>query len=268
MIPRQLIVNADDFGASLAVNDAVVSAFQTGILRFASLMVDGPAAADAAAQAQANPGLGVGVHLVLCAEAPAAWGLRLLWDREERRRLEDSLSGQLERFLAWGLKPSHVDSHMNVHVHPAVFPILVRVAKRFGVSRLRWPGGELPASLGYQAEAGGAAAPAILPQLAVSAAYWALGLALKGSARDLELTRSFGMLHSGMMTEDYLLWLLRRLPEGRTEIYFHPTTEPGSEMSGRPTRTHRTVTELRSLLSPRVRQAIREAGIELLSARP
>ena len=39
-----------DFGASVQVNEAVISAFKEGILRFASLMVAGPAVEDAVAK--------------------------------------------------------------------------------------------------------------------------------------------------------------------------------------------------------------------------
>ncbi|WP_226859322.1 ChbG/HpnK family deacetylase, partial [Acidithiobacillus albertensis] len=41
---RRLVVNADDFGLDLAVNEAVESAYQKGVLTTASLMVGAPAA--------------------------------------------------------------------------------------------------------------------------------------------------------------------------------------------------------------------------------
>src|SRR4051794_34141552 len=62
---RTLIVTADDFGASLAVNDAVEQAHRQGILTSASLMVAAPAAGDAVARARRLPALKVGLHLVL-----------------------------------------------------------------------------------------------------------------------------------------------------------------------------------------------------------
>src|SRR5262245_41214934 len=62
--PRRLIVNADDFGVSEAVNEAVIRAFTTGVLTSCSLMVTGAAFEHAVALAQAHPGLAVGIHLV------------------------------------------------------------------------------------------------------------------------------------------------------------------------------------------------------------
>ena len=262
MNARRLITTADDFGASVEVNEAVISAFQEGILRFASLMVAGPAAEDAVKKSKAHPGMGVGIHLVLTKGRPALWGLRLLHDREERRRLEGLIRGQIERFLDFGLKPTHLDSHFNAHVHPAVFPVLARLAGSFKIPRIRWPAGELGPCLAYDWKTRRLAS--LLPQIALCGAYGALGLAQRRLMQGLSVIRAFGMLHSGMMTEDYVEWLIRRLPEGTTEIYFHPSSESGSQVQGHPTPTHATVTELQTLKSPRVRQALQEERIELV----
>ena len=67
---RRLIVNADDFGRSSSINQAVVRAHRDGILTTASLMVNEPAFAEAVALAKENPRLGVGLHLtLLCGHA-------------------------------------------------------------------------------------------------------------------------------------------------------------------------------------------------------
>src|SRR6266581_9597373 len=67
---RRLIVTADDFGAEIAINEAVEAAARDGILTCASLMVGAPAAADAVARARRLPGLRVGLHLVLIDGSP------------------------------------------------------------------------------------------------------------------------------------------------------------------------------------------------------
>ena len=67
---RYLIVTADDFGAALAVNEAVEIAHTQGILTAASLMVGGEAADDAVERARRLPGLGVGLHVVLADGRP------------------------------------------------------------------------------------------------------------------------------------------------------------------------------------------------------
>ena len=72
---RRVIVNGDDFGASLGINRGIVEAHERGVLTSASLMVDGPAAPDAVARARANPALSVGLHLELdCSDPGRAAG--------------------------------------------------------------------------------------------------------------------------------------------------------------------------------------------------
>ena len=62
---RRLIVNADDFGRSSSINEAVIRAHREGILTSASLMVNEPAFDEAVKLARENPKLGVGLHLTL-----------------------------------------------------------------------------------------------------------------------------------------------------------------------------------------------------------
>src|SRR5580693_1252432 len=62
---RRLIVNADDFGLSHSVNEAVIRAHCEGILTSASLMVNEPGFDEAVKLAKENPKLGVGLHLTL-----------------------------------------------------------------------------------------------------------------------------------------------------------------------------------------------------------
>ena len=61
----RVVVNADDFGASPAVNAAVVRAHREGVLTTASLMVTGAAFDEAVQLARATPTLAVGLHLAL-----------------------------------------------------------------------------------------------------------------------------------------------------------------------------------------------------------
>ena len=69
-LPRQLVVNADDFGISRGVNRGIVEAHRQGIVTSASLMPNLPSAEDALTRATTFPGLGLGLHLTLTAGAP------------------------------------------------------------------------------------------------------------------------------------------------------------------------------------------------------
>ncbi|MFI5360462.1 MAG: ChbG/HpnK family deacetylase [Elusimicrobiota bacterium] len=261
MSSKFLIVNADDFGYSPEVNAAVLRAHREGILRFASLMVLRPAAAEAAALAKDAPGLGVGLHLELCADEPEKAGLRYFFDAKARAGVEGEIRRQIEALLELGIKPTHADGHINIHIHPVIFPVLCRLAREYGIARVRVPGGELGPLLDYPA------LEPILPRIAAAGVLGGMGNWVRGSAHGLQVPRTWGHLRSGLMSEDYVVWLLSRLPEGVTEIYFHPSADPATLLTGNsPQPSHQSYSELLTLLSPRVRAALEASGAELASA--
>ncbi|MDD5305294.1 MAG: ChbG/HpnK family deacetylase [Elusimicrobia bacterium] len=255
---RRLIATADDFGDTPGVNAAVLKAYREGILRFASLMVLRPAAAEASAIARDNPGLGVGLHLELCADSPEKAGARYFFSPGARAGLDGEIRAQIEALLKLGVKPTHLDGHINVHVHPVVFPAVCRLAREYGIPRVRLPAEEWEALKGFPgAESPGAAL--------LAGVFGAMGAWVGGAAEGLERPRSWGLLRSGLMKEDYALWLIGRLPEGTTEMYFHPTTDPALRATDAPAPSHQSTTELETLLSPKVRRALEERGVELVS---
>ena len=258
---KHLIITADDFGASADVNRAVIEAYQKGILRYASLLVDAPAAQEAADLAKQYPGLGVGLHLDLCpgeSPNPTLWGLRYFFSLKWRRRLTREIERQIKKFISYGLKPTHADGHINIHVHPVIFPTLAKVCRDYGISRIRLPSGEATLCAKYEQR--------IYPQnLTHFLIFFMLGkyLRKKTPAGIVIPEQCFGLLRSGLMKEDYLLWLLERLPEGTTEIYFHPSLDPQSVVMDHPTPTHQTINEFKTLISPRVREIVEKMGIVL-----
>ena len=144
-IARRLIVNADDFGLSPSVNQAVVTAHRDGILTTASLMVNEPGFEEAIALAKQNPRLGVGLHLALShghaallpgeipglvnergefSNRPVSTGLRYFVRRDLREELRREIKAQFEKFKATGLPLDHVNGHLHFHFHPRVFSML------------------------------------------------------------------------------------------------------------------------------------------------
>src|SRR5205807_2188326 len=74
----------------------------------------------------------------------------------------------------------------------------------------------------------------------------------------------FGLAWSGGMVENRILRLLPNLPDGASEIYFHPAARRTPSLSAAmPGYRHRD--ELTALLSPSVRNSIAELGIRLSS---
>jgi hypothetical protein len=74
----------------------------------------------------------------------------------------------------------------------------------------------------------------------------------------------FGLAWSGGMVEARLLGLIPHLPDGVSEIYFHPATESTPSLVAA-TPSYRHLEELAALLSPLLRSRIADAGIRLVT---
>jgi chitin disaccharide deacetylase len=127
---RNLIVNADDFGASEGVNRGILECHVDGVVTSASLMVEGSAAREAAEAAHDHPRLSVGLHFVNDGDDVALALPRQL--------------ASFERLV--GRPPTHVDSHHHFHRGDDVFPGFCALLEPLGVplrgdGRVAWIGG-------------------------------------------------------------------------------------------------------------------------------
>lgn len=282
-VARRLIVSADDFGLSAGVNAGIMRAHREGILTNASLMVNGVACAEAVELARATPTLGVGLHLVLLQgkaalaphdipalvdgsgmfrNNPVAVGLRYFFTPGVRAHLEREVCAQLEKFLATGVPLSHVDGHLNIHMHPTILGILLRVAPRYGIRALRLPREPLDVSLRLDGRhrARKRIEAATFGRLV---AFAQPRLAAHGIRHPDHL---FGLHQSGHMTERYVLGVIDALPPGVTEIYSHASHPDAETQRWRPA-DYESEAELAALTSVRVRAALEAAGIERINYR-
>src|SRR5271155_3192167 len=154
----RLVVTADDFGADVAVNEAVEIAHRQGVLTAASLMVGAPAAADAVARARALPSLAVGLHLALVEAKPvlppeqvshlvdgrgmfrenmAAAGATMFFNSAARRQLAAEIAAQFEAFAATGLTLDHVNAHKHFHLHPTIAGLILKIGASHGLRAAR-----------------------------------------------------------------------------------------------------------------------------------
>lgn len=265
---RRLIVNADDFGLSPSVNEAVAQAGTDGILTTASLMVNAPAAAAAVELARRLPRLGVGLHLVLVfgratlspseipdltdcegnfSHAAAATGLRYFLRRDLREPLRREIVAQFDRFAATGLPFDHVNGHLNLHLHPTVFRLVLEATKGRDCGRMRLTRDRfrLNATIARGAWVYRISHAVIFTLLSA----WARPRLVRRGLRHPDSV--FGLLQNGRVDEEFVLRLLSRLPAGDSELYSHPSlTEFRHEFD--------------ALMSRRVRAMVQERRIELI----
>jgi hopanoid biosynthesis associated protein HpnK len=271
---RHLIVTADDFGLHETVNEAVEQASRGGILTAASLMVAGPAAADAVRRARRLPNLRVGLHVVLAdglsslphqqipgiADADGRMGedmflrgVRYFASGAVRKQLEAEIREQFVAFARTGLSLDHVNAHKHFHLHPTILGILIRIAREFGARAMRVP--DEPFWFAARNGRWNAAAGGMLltPWL----------MLMRHRLRVAGIFHNdtvFGIANSGSMDEEQLLAILARLPRGVTEIYLHPATTSGATVAPS-MHAYRHADELAALKSPRVQEAIARLNV-------
>jgi chitin disaccharide deacetylase len=263
-----LIVNADDFGRSTGINQAVVHAHREGILTTASLMVNEPACEEAVALARENPRLGVGLHLtLLCGHSalppatipglvdaqqafrsnPAVAGIRYFFNRSLREQLRLEVHAQFQKFRATGLHLDHVNGHLHQHLHPTVFRILMNSAKPLGIEGLRLTLDPFRLNLRL--------APGHLGYRALHAAiFHPLSARARPALRQRGIRHTdavFGLLQNARVDETYVTRLLAELPPGDSELYSHPSLDEFKN-------------EFDALISPRVQAQVNKLGIELI----
>jgi hopanoid biosynthesis associated protein HpnK len=278
---RRLIVNGDDFGLSSQVNAGILHAHRHGILTNTSLMITAPAWEEAVALAKDTPSLGVGLHLTLVqgrsalpphllpavtdpsgnfANNPTLAGLRYFFSRRARGQLRDECRAQIERFLSTDLPLAQVDGHVNLHMHPVVFDILLELAREYDIKAMRLSREDLSTSLALDARHS-------LRKRGESMIFTALSRRAERKLRAAGVVfpdALFGLCQSGDVNEQYLLGLLPKLREGVTELYCHPAFFPCREVQ-RWSPTYRRDVELAALTSPAVRTVVAEQGVTLIN---
>lgn len=223
---RYLIVNADDFGHSSAINRGIIHAHDHGIVTSASLMVRWPAAVEAAEYARNRPGLSLGLHLDL-----GEWTYKdehwtpvyNVVPLDEVTELRQEALRQIAVFRTLtGRDPDHIDSHQHVHLSEPARSVVLEAALELG-----------------------APVRDCTPGIRYCGRFY--GQTTEGST------------YPGGITPDALIEILWQLPPAVTELTCHP----GEGEVPNTTYIGERVIEMKTLCDARVRSALIEMGIEL-----
>ncbi len=270
MSERYLIVNADDFNTDAPRCRGILEGAARGIVTSTTALANLPWQEATAAELKTRFGAGVGVHLNLTKGRPLNAGASSLvsgdgeffakpraWRRALRRRydpreVEREFAAQIEKLLALGLVPSHIDGNNHIHVFPGIAPVVARLAVRYGIGRIR-----LPRERRWESSWRWVGKRRFIGLLSRRA---------QGFFTDAGLCApdhfaGIGFPRPGQ--RDDLLRLLQVLPAGVTELMCHPgygaATAPGSFS------TLARESELAALTDPDVVRRVAEAGIRLIS---
>ena len=225
-------------------------------------MVGAPAFEDAVERARRLPQLAVGLHVVLVSGRPVLprervpglvdesgafptdlvrAGVSFFFRPGIRRQLEAEIRAQFERFAQTGLTLDHVDAQCHMHVHPTIFRLLMKVGPEYGMRAIRIPREPFGRTATIEPWV------ALMRSLAKS----------KGIAYNDYV---FGLKDVGAMNESRVLEILGALPEGVTELFFHPAIGPfaGADPG---TEKFQWAGELAALTSTAVRDALARNGV-------
>ncbi len=151
---KLLILHADDLGAAHSIDAASLDALDRGAVSSASIMMPTPWVTEVATYARAHPNADLGLHLTVTSEWQAyRWGsvesehqVPTLLDstgtfpsevgpvatRSKPAEVEREIRAQIERALALGIRPTHLDSHMGtLFATPELAATYVKVAHEY-----------------------------------------------------------------------------------------------------------------------------------------
>jgi chitin disaccharide deacetylase len=266
---RVLMFHADDVGMCSEANQSVRQTLPEGQIQSAAAMVPCPWFDDFAAWAKARPQLDVGLHLTLTSEwRHYRWTAILpktkvpgLYDTDgymprtvlevamkaDAAQVEAEIRAQVERSLARGLRPGHLDTHMGTLFAQASFTkAYLDVAQDYGIPAMVIE--MTPKRVAQFRKQGYPLSPELL---AVVKAY-------PGPKLDNFLTLAGGKTYEE--TRDRLFKTLRELEPGITEIIFHPSV-PTVGLKAITNRWQQRVWEHQLFRDPKVQAFFKSEGL-------
>jgi len=272
---KAVIFHVDDAGMSHNSNMGAIKAIEDGVATSTSIMMPCPWVPELSAYLKEHPQVDAGVHLTLTAEwkkyrwgpvagKPAVPGLvdseGCLWHGVEdvaahasADEVETEMRAQIDKALAMGIKPTHLDSHMGTCFLPLYLDRYVTV----GIEK------QIPILMfGGHMQHIGAEAGALKPMVYLIAnRVWNAGLPV---IDDLITSPTSADSYEGR--KEQLIKLLGEMKPGITEIIVHCTvqTEVFSHISGSGPKRE---AETRLMTDPDVKKFIENEGIILTTWR-
>jgi predicted glycoside hydrolase/deacetylase ChbG (UPF0249 family) len=234
-----IVVNADDFGMSRSVNEAVGRCVEAGAVTSVSVLAAGEAFEEAAAMLRAMGPVGAGVHLSLTEGRPVCAGregasplgragrfparmgrllARLAAGRVRAGAVAREWRAQIRRCLDRGIVLDHLDGHCHVHLVPGLSAVAAALAVEFDIPFVRIPARVAGAGLSWDPCGLRMAAAALLGRGARPALR-------KRGRRWADATMS--LTHRSWPGPRDLRRALARLAAEVTEVVCHPGTEGG-----------------------------------------
>lgn len=155
-----VIVNADDFGMTPAITQAILAAFENGYISQTTAMMNMPNVGDAMKEAAGRGVINkIGLHINLTTGPALTREMResrfcncsgdfekriaeekrmmLPYGRKEREVIKGEIRAQIERFLSFNPVLLHADGHHHIHMRLPVASIVFPLLKEYGFKTIR-----------------------------------------------------------------------------------------------------------------------------------
>ena len=275
----QILVNADDFGRHVLINQAVAKGVEQGCLRSATLMPGGKAFSDAVDVAKAHPALGVGVHLTLVNGFPVCdpkdipslvteegvfyddyihFVKRFMTGKVSMADVRRELMAQAAKMEKTGLSLTHVDSHQHMHMLPGIIDVALDVAESLHLDALRIS--HTPLFTGFSGSLGQLIGRIGLSTLAEMAGWRAKG-------RHFRMPDHFaGIVAGEAVHEGHFRDIVMHLKPGTTEVMMHPGMD-NSVLVQDCLWDHDFEAELSAIVSPDIQKLLQEKQVKVVNFR-
>ena len=274
---RLLIIHIDDFGVCKSANAATIQALETGVATSASVMVPCPAFEEAAEYCTKNPEADIGVHLTFTNEyAEYNWGpvapaekvpslvnsnghfyptTQEVWQHGAAEHIEIEMRAQIEKALAAGMRPTHLDSHMGVLFGPKSLRAYLRIAREYRLPAM------VPREFIYSEQSMGLKTPYKFLQRFL--------VLLLDATGQLMIDRLYvgGFDEISIPQKDYYPWVIGNAAPGVNEVLIHVALD-GGDVDSLGQKSWRRVEDFRIMTDPETRMLIESEGVVLLGYRP
>ncbi len=285
---RFLICNADDFGFSKPITDAIVACHKDGIVTSTTIMANMPAAEYACQRMRGFQKLGVGVHLNLTEGRPILppdevpdliddkgffldsmrQCSRLWYGEKIFAQVKAEFKAQFERSIEMGVQPTHCDSHHGIQKRPIARRALISLFRCYRIPFARthrshfWSGDKTSFSCRLKC---------LFKNAYVGHRIfmrWLNHMSLRNAGIQTpdRLISSSLLFPNSRDPKTQLLKTLENLPSGISEIIFHPGYED-NEINEPVEFKNIRVVDFNLACDADVLEAIKENRIKLISFR-
>jgi len=291
---KRVIINADDLGISKGTNQAILKAFQEGVLSSASVMPNMPAFDDAVTNViSKNPSLGIGLHLSLTVGKPVLnksevpllvdetgyfnnsfvhlWYLAIK-NKNALKQIKNEITAQFDRIHTKKIKINHINSQHHIHMIPHIFDIVLELAMKYGCHKIRFSEETLAIKLIDFSRAYYSSA-LLTDNLIKKIVLHRLAKTNRDKLTDIQTTDYFyGILNSSFMDCRVLKYILKTVQNGCSEVVTHPgfysppaEDELRSNMLERFLKSKNRRIEYDALIDHSVKKTIADLNIKLIN---